>query len=230
MSGAEVLAAPGQNDDRPLVIFGTGALSSLAWYVFTHDSPREVAGFAVDASHRRGMQSLHGLPVVDFEDVAAHFPPDAFAISIPTGWTRMNALRADRFVAARAAGYAFASYVSSRALVWPDLELGANCMIHDGAIVQPFTRIGDNCIVRSGAHVSHHCTIADHCFIAARAVIAGEVTVGEGCVLGANCTLRDGVSLSAGCFVGAGAVLARNTDKPGLYLGSPARWRGDAQV
>ena len=47
MSGAEVLAAPGQNDDRPLVIFGTGALSSLAWYVFTHDSPREVAGFAV---------------------------------------------------------------------------------------------------------------------------------------------------------------------------------------
>lgn len=39
---------------RPLIIFGTGALNSLAWYAYTHDSPWQVAAFAVDAAHRRG--------------------------------------------------------------------------------------------------------------------------------------------------------------------------------
>lgn len=215
---------------RPLIIFGTGALSSLAWYAYTHDSPWQVAAFAVDAAHRRGVDSLHGLPVVDFEEVTEHFPPQRFAMSVPTGWTRMNALRRDRYLEAKAAGYAFASHVSSKAIVCADLRIGENSMVHDGAIVQPFARIGDNCIVRSGVHVSHHCTIDDHCFVAARVALAGQVAVGAGCVLGINCTVRDGVSIASGSFVGAGAVLTQSTTKPGLYVGSPARWHGDATV
>lgn len=217
-------------DDRPLVIFGTGRLSSLAWYVFTHDSARKVAGFTVDASHRGGMDALHDLPVVDFERVAERFPPERYAMCVPLGWTGMNALRMERYLAAKAAGYAFASYVSSRALVWPDLVVGENCMIHDGAIVQPFVEIGDNCMVRSGAHISHHCRIGDHSFVAARTAIAGEVTVGARCVLGINCTLRDGITLADGCFVAAGAVVTQSADKPGFYVGSPARWRGELTV
>lgn len=218
------------DDERPLIIFGTARLSSLAWYAYAHDSRHEVAGFVIDAAHRDGLDRLHDLPVVDFERAAERFPPDRYLMSVPLGWTGMNGLRRARYLAAREAGYRFASYVSSRAIVCADLQLGENCMIHDGAIVQPFVRIGDNCIVRSGAHISHHCSIGSHAFVAARAAIAGEVDIGECCVLGVNCTLRDGIELTDGCFVGAGAVVTRSALRPGLYVGAPARWRGEATV
>jgi sugar O-acyltransferase (sialic acid O-acetyltransferase NeuD family) len=205
-----------------VVIFGLGQQSSLAWYVYSNDSPHRVVGFTVDAAHR-SCERLHGLPVVPFENLGEAFPPDTCALSIPLGWRGMNGLRAGKMAEARSLGYGFVSYVSSRALVWRDLQIGENCMIHDGAIVQPFARIGDNSIIRSGALISHHAVIGDHCFIAAGAVIAGSVVVGERCVIGLNGTIRDGRKVAPRCFVGAGAVVVADTAENGVYIGVPAK-------
>lgn len=207
-----------------IVIFGLGRQSSLAWYVYAHDSPHRVVAFTVDAAYRTET-TLHGLPVVAFEALEAEYPPHGCVLCVPLGWRGMNRLRAERVAQARQRGFAFASYVSSRAQVWPDLQIGANCMIHDGAIVQPFARIGTNVIVRAGAVISHHATIGDHCFIAARAVVAGSATLGERCVLGLNCTICDGVTVAPGCFIGAGAVVSTDTAPGGVYTGRPARRR-----
>lgn len=212
---------------RDVVIFGLGQQSSLAWYVFTHDSPHRVVGFTVDGDHRT-RDSFHDLPVVAFEALAQTFPPSACVLSLPMGWRGMNALRAEKMAQARALGYGFASYVSSRALVWPDLRIGENCMIHDGAIVQPFAHIGDNCVIRAGALVSHHAVVGDHCFIAARAVIAGGAAVGERCVLGLSSTIRDGRKVAPRCFVGAGAVVVADTEENGVYIGVPAKRQAQA--
>lgn len=210
-----------------LVIFGLGQQSSLAWYVFTHDSPYRVVGFTVDAAHCK-QDSLHGLPVVPLDELPKAFPPDTCVLSLPTGWRGMNALRADKMAQARAMGYGFASYVSSRALVWPDLRIGENCMIHDDVIVQPFAYIGDNCVIRAGALISHHAVVGDHCFIAARAVIAGSAAIGERCVIGLNSTIRDGARVAPRCFIGAGAVVVADTEENGVYVGVPAKRQAQA--
>lgn len=209
---------------KKAVIFGIGELSSLAWYVLTHDSAYEVAAFTVDAAYI-DKQSHHGLPVMAFENLEQHFPPKEFALLVPLGWTRCNGLRAAKYAEGKRRGYAFATYVSTRAMVWPDLMIGENSMIYEGAIVQPFARVGNNCILRSGCHVSHHAVVADHVFLAAHAVVAGSATVSERCFLGLNSTVRDGVIVAPGCFIAAGALVTADTEPDGLYVGVPARRR-----
>lgn len=207
-----------------VIIFGASRLASLLWYCLSQDSTHEVVGFTVDALHRQGV-ALHGLPLVDFEAVEQHFPPPDHAMIVALGITDMNGLRRARCTAARNKGYSLASYVSSRAMIWPDLKIGDNCLIFDGVILQPFTTLGEGVIVRSGVHISHHNTISDFCFIGPRACLGGSVTIGERCFIGLNAMVCPGVSIGDRCFVAAGATLNRDADGDHMYIGVPARRR-----
>jgi sugar O-acyltransferase (sialic acid O-acetyltransferase NeuD family) len=204
------------------VLFGAGPFASLAWYCLTHDSDREVAGFTVDRAYLDAPE-VHGLPVRPFEELDAHFPPERFALLLSLGPHGTNRLRQERYDAAKARGYGFASYVSSRAVTWPDLALGEGSMLFEAAVVQPFASIGVNSIVRSRVHVSHHVKIGDHCFIAAGACFGGLAVAEDRCFVGLNATIRDGVRLAEGSFIAAGAVVAADTEPDGLYVGVPAR-------
>ncbi len=48
------------------------------------------------------------------------------------------------------------------------------------------------------------------------------VMIGTGCWLGANVTVLPGVIIGDGCVVGAGAVVTRDCEPNGLYVGAPA--------
>lgn len=216
---------------RKVVLYGREELARLACYCLTHDSPYEVAGFTVAAaeiSMAEAEAGILGLPLVPFETLQDHFPPETHDLLIAIGPHQVNAPRAARFAEGRAKGYGFASYLSSRALTWPDLEIGAGCMIFENTVVEPFTRIGENSILRAGVHVSHDGRIGDHVFLAPRVAMAGKCCVGDHCFLGVNATLRDNVAVAPRCVVGAGAVLAQSTEPDGLYVGVPGRRIGVA--
>ena len=208
---------------QPLIIFGASSFASLVSYVMTHDSDYEVAAFAVDFAHLHA--NLHdGKPVVAFEEVEAQFPPDTYTMLIPLGGNRdRNEVRVSRYLAAKRKGYRFATYVSSRAIVWPDLRVGENSMIFEAAVIQPHASIGNNCILRSQVCVSHHARIGDHCFIAAGAVVGGNADLGPRCFLGLNSTVRDGVTVPSACLIGAGAAVISDLPAAGTYMGVPAR-------
>lgn len=205
-----------------VVIFGTEKLASLAWYVLSHDSPHEVVGFTVDDAYLEN-KTLHGLPVAAFEHVEKYFPPESIGMIAPLGGRNLNSLRAEKHRSGKAKGYRFISYVSSRALTWPDLTIGENCMLYEASIVQPFTRLGDGVILRAGANLSHHVQIGDNCFIASHACIGGAARVGERCFFGINATVRDGITIASRCFIAAGAVVTADTEENGIYVGVPAR-------
>jgi sugar O-acyltransferase (sialic acid O-acetyltransferase NeuD family) len=205
-----------------VVIFGNGAFASLAWYVLTHDSKHEVVGFTVDRGYVRE-DRVHGLPVVAFEEIATRFSPGAVAMIAPLGFSQLNGLRKEKHESGKFLGYRFISYVSSKSVTWPDLTVGENSMIFEGAMVQPFARIGAGVILRAGACIGHHCVIEDYSFIAAGAVIGGRARVGSRCFLGLNATIRDGVTIAPRCIVGAGAVVTQDTEENGIYVGVPAK-------
>lgn len=52
---------------------------------------------------------------------------------------------------------------------------------------------------------------------------ARPVTIEDGCWLATNVTVLPGVTIARGCVIGAGAVVTRDTEPDGLYVGSPAR-------
>lgn len=196
--------------------------ASLAWYCLIHDSDLRVAGFAVDAN-RVASSDFEGLPLVPFESLSQFFPPSDYRFLIPMGYAHVNGIRKTRYDQAKQLGYTLASYVSTRASIWPDLTVGDNVLIYEHAIVQPFARIGNNCVIRSGAHISHHCQVADHVFVAAEVAMASACQIGEQAILGVGAVLRDGLRVAERSFVGAGAVLVGNTEADGVYVGNPAR-------
>ncbi len=205
-----------------MVIFGNLRSAQLAHYCLAHDTQLKVAGFTVDAAFRRS-DHFEGLPLVDFETLEARFPPGDYKLLIPAGYQQINGLRRSRFEQAKARGYGFANYISSRASTWPDLQMGENCLVYEHAVLQPFVSLGDNVIIRSGAHVSHHCRIGRHAFVSAMVAMAGDTTLGEQAFVGVGAVLRDGLRVAPRSFIAAGAVLIEDTDEGAAYAGNPAR-------
>lgn len=205
-----------------VVIFGAGSFASVVWYLLSHDSPHRVVGFTADRAYCREPR-LHGLPLVPFDALEAEFPAAEVSLAMAVGAHGVNRLRSARYLDAKTRGYGFVSYVSSRSLVWPDLQVGEGSMIFDGAKVNPFAIIGANCLLGSGIHVAHHVQIGDHCYFAPHAAVGGGVRIGHRCFLGVNSTVRDGVKVADRCLLAAGAVVTSDTIENGVYVGVPAR-------
>ncbi|MFM5394383.1 acetyltransferase [Aeromonas veronii] len=204
---------------KPLVIFGSGDIAQLAHYYFSTDSNYEVVVFTVDANYIKESEFC-GLPVVAFEDVAKNYPPDSYDFFVALSYSKLNAVRKEKFLAAREMGYKLVSFISSRATVLNEGRIGENCFIFEDNTIQPFVTIGNNVTLWSGNHIGHHSVIHDHTFIASHVVISGGVEIGEQCFVGVNATLRDHIKIGDRCVVGAGALLLADAAPEGVYIGT----------
>lgn len=205
-----------------LIIVGDSAFAEVAYEYFTHDSDYRVVAFSVEREFMT-RQSLFGLPVVALEDLEAHFDPASHHFYAALVYTQMNRLRTRLYEATKARGYRPASYISSRAFVWPNVELGEHCFIFEDNTVQPFVRIGDNVVLWSGNHIGHHSVIKDNCFIASHVVVSGFCTVGESCFIGVNATFGNNLEVGDDCLIGAGALIARDVPADTLVKGNLAQ-------
>lgn len=52
---------------------------------------------------------------------------------------------------------------------------------------------------------------------------ARPIVVGSGCWIGANVTILPGVTIGRGCVIGAGALVTKDCEPNGLYVGVPAK-------
>ena len=203
---------------QPLVIFGIGDIAQLAHFYFSKDSDYDVIAFSVDSAFMKE-EHFCGLPVVAFEQIATVYPPDTHDMFIAVGYSKLNAVRREKYSAAKAMGYRLASFISTRTNVLNGARVGDNCFILEDNMIQPFAKIGNNVILWGGDHIGHHSRIGDHCFIAAHVVIAGRVDVGEQCFVGINAALRDHIVIGNRCVIGGGALLLADAAPDGVYLG-----------
>jgi sugar O-acyltransferase (sialic acid O-acetyltransferase NeuD family) len=204
-----------------VVLFGNGRFAETNHFYLTQDSPHEVVAFTVDKSHLQ-RDELLGRPVVPFEEIARLYPPEEHLMAVPLGLKRVNQLRAEKFEQARAKGYRLVSYVSSKAVTWPDATIGESCFVYESVVLKPFARLGRDVIVEAGSVVGHHTEVQDHCFLGPHSVLLGECVVEPYCIIGANAVVREGVKVATGCIVGAGAVITRHTRPGGVYLAPAA--------
>ena len=194
---------------KPLVIFGAGDLAEVAHFYFRHDTPRDVVAFTIDEAYLKEELFL-GMPLVPFERLEERFPPHEFDLFVAVSYAKVNAFRAKKVSEAKQRGYELATYISSKATVWPGLEVGSNCFVLEDNTIQPFVRIGANVTLWSGNHIGHHATIRDDCFITSHVVVSGGVTVGEGTFIGVNATVRDHVTIGRQCVIGAGSLILQD--------------------
>jgi sugar O-acyltransferase (sialic acid O-acetyltransferase NeuD family) len=205
-----------------LVIFGAGDIAKLAHYYFTHDSEHELAAFTVDKQYRQADTFLE-LPLLDFETVTDHYPPDRYKMFIALSYAKMNKLRAEKFYKAKELGYDLVSYISTKCSFLTNQPVGENCFILEDNTIQPFVKIGHNVTLWSGNHIGHDSVIEDHCFISSHVVISGHVHIQSYCFLGVNATLRNGITIASQTLVGAGAIILQDTIARGVYMPQRAK-------
>lgn len=198
--------------EKDVIIFGIGEFAELVYYYLQHDSEYNVVAFTINHAYRQEDTFL-GLPIIDFEDLGNSHPPETVRMFVAVGYNNLNKNRAKKCQEVKAKGYSLISYISSHAVVWPDLIIGDNCFVMESVIIQPFSKIGTGVIAWSGARITHNTVIGDYCFLAADATIGGDVIMGAYCFIGMNATLRDKIVVGESCLVGAGALLL--TDAPG---------------
>lgn len=206
---------------KKVIIFGNQELSELLYYYLKHDSEYEVVGFTVDGAYLKE-ETFSGLPIVPFESVETIYPPTTHLMSMLLGYRNVNKFRATKYAEAKEKGYRFARYVSSHAVVWPNVVIGENSFVLERAILQPFSSVGNNVVVSPTSFIGHHSVVKDHCFISSGITMLGHVTVEPYNVLGAGVTIMDGSTIAQGCIVGGGSVISKDTVEFGVYTGSAA--------
>lgn len=204
---------------KPLIIFGTGDIAQLAHYYFTLDSEYQVVAFTVDSQYLKE-ENFCDVQVLAYEEIVTRYPPGTCEVFVALSYAKLNQVRKDKYLSSKALGYKIASYISSRATVLNDGDVGENCLILEDNTIQPFAKIGNNVTLWSGNHIGHHSIIHDHCFIASHVVISGGVEIQESCFIGVNATLRDHVKVGEKCVVGAGALILADAEPNGVYLGA----------
>lgn len=215
------------SDASKLVIIGDGEFAEIAYEYFTHDSDHEVVAFSVERDFLQ-RDSLFDLPVVPFEELQDHYEPDRCGAFVAVTYTQLNRVRARLYRQVKEMGYTPVSYVSSKAFVWRNVEIGENCFVFENNVIQYHVSIGDNVVLWSGNHVGHRTRIEDNCFVSSHVVISGYCEIGTNSFLGVNCCIGDFRKVGADCIVGAGAVVVKNLEPGQVYVGNPARPTGDS--
>jgi len=205
-----------------IIIFGIKDTAELAHFYLTHDSVHEVVAFCVNEEYIES-ECFKGLPVIALEVVEDIYSVDEYKFFAPMTAVNMNRNREDIYNLLKEKGYSLISYISSRATIFPEAEIGDNCFILENNTIQPFTRIGNNVVMWSGNHIGHHGTIKDHVFFTSHVVLSGHCIIEPYCFFGVNSTIKDGTKLASGTLVGMAASITKDTQEWGVYVGNPAK-------
>lgn len=104
-----------------------------------------------------------------------------------------------------------------------DVDIGEDTFINCGCTFEGPIKIGKHCSI--GYEVlmvasEHKIGGSDN---RARDTISKPITIGNGVWVAARVTILPGVTIGDGCIIGAGAVVNKNCEANGLYVGVPAR-------
>ncbi len=205
-----------------LVIVGAGEFGQIAYEYFTYDSTYEVVAFSVEKAFIN-QQELFGLPVIPFEEMERLYDPLKYKVFVAVTYTQLNRVRTRLYREAKQKGFSAVSYVSSKAFIWRNVEIGENCFIFENNVIQYHAQIGNNVIIWSGNHIGHRTRISDNCYIASHAVVSGYCEIGENCFLGVNTSVNEEVKIARDCITGSGAVIIKDTEEGKVYVGNPAK-------
>ena len=109
------------------------------------------------------------------------------------------------------------------AVIGTDVEIGIGTVIMGGVVINSSSRIGKGCILNTSSSLDHDNVIEDNVHISPGVRTAGSVGIGKGTWLGIGSVVSNNVNICSGCKVGAGAVVVKDIDEPGTYVGVPAR-------
>jgi sugar O-acyltransferase (sialic acid O-acetyltransferase NeuD family) len=119
--------------------------------------------------------------------------------------------------------FAWPTIVHPFTWVAPTAKLGPGTVVLAGAVIQPDVQVGAHCIVNTSASVDHDCFVSDYIHLCPGVRLTGGVSVGEGVTIGSGAVVLPYKCLGAWSVVGAGSVVNRDFEANSTVVGVPAR-------
>lgn len=116
-----------------------------------------------------------------------------------------------------------ATLIHPEAVIGDDVEIGAGSIVMAGAVINSGSRIGKGVIVNTSSSIDHDCMIGDFVHVAVGAHLAGSVSVGDNSWIGAGAIINNNLNICSSCMIGAGAVVVKDIEEKGTYVGVPAK-------
>ena len=201
---------------KKLIIIGSGETGLIAYEYFQFDSEYEVVAFSVNEAYIQE-NKINNLPVVPFETLENTHSPEDYQVYVAISSGKLNRNRTKAYNNVKSKGYQCATYISSKAFVWRNVEIGENCFIFEDNTLQPFVKLEDNITLWSGNHIGHNTLIKSNCFISSHCVVSGFCEIGENSFLGVNCTIEDNTKIAKDNFIGAGALIQKSTNEKEFF-------------
>mgnify|MGYP001226903223 CR=1 FL=1 len=165
------------------------------------------------------VKALMGLEVVgNSEDIPKYISDYQFFVAVGN-----NATRQRIYENIKKHGGHIPVLIHPEATIGKDVHLGSGTVVMAGAIINSGTTIGKGCIINTGATVDHDNELGDFVHISPGVNLAGTVKVGHYTWFGVGSVASNNLSITKNCMIGAGAVVVKDINEPGTYLGVPAR-------
>ena len=202
---------------KPIIIFGTGKISEVIYYLFMNHSNREVIAFSIDDEYFEDKEKYEK-PVIKFSNLKEFYPPSVVDIFVAVGYQQLNKVREKIYKKLEKIGYQLVSFIHPDSGIPKDCIVGKNCMIMNNVCIHPKVSIGNNVFIWSGAVIGHHSKISDNCWITSAANISGNVNVGKNCFFAINSTISHSVTIGSQCFIGANTFISRCTNDCEVFI------------
>lgn len=121
-------------------------------------------------------------------------------------------------------GFNVVNLIHPSAIISPSacIEQGG-VLIMPNVVVNAKAVVGKGAILNTSCVVEHECKIGEFTHISVGAKLTGNVKIGKRSFLGVNSCILPNLSLADDSILAAGALLSKNADKSGIYIGLPAR-------
>jgi sugar O-acyltransferase (sialic acid O-acetyltransferase NeuD family) len=203
--------------NNKLIIFGTSKYADLIEHYFTTYTDYRVHGYTVNEAYLKEA-SYNGKPVVAFEEVERHFPPEEYGAFIAVGLTDINRVRKNLFLEFEAKGYDFPTFIHPRAMVDPTAKVGRHCIVMEGVVIQAFCEVGDNIIFFPSCALTHHSVMESHSFMSTGVFVGGLSHIGEESFLGLGTIVNSSLTVGRSSFVSAGSVISEDVPDNTMFL------------
>lgn len=202
-----------------IAIIGAGALGQQIAHLAQLNN-REITGFFDDFSEKDS--KINGKDILgkinEIDSCSKYF--DALIIGI--GYKHFSFR--EKLFNHLSTTHKFATIIDRTAIIDESASIEEGSVVMPGAVIGQNVRIRKNVFINISATIAHDSRIASHSFIAPSVAVAGNVDIGERCFIGLNSTIIDGVHICSDCKVGGGTVVINDVERPGLYVGNPARF------
>jgi len=170
----------------------------------------------LDDNPGRWGEGFHGAPILGGVGELAGWPGVRAVITVGN-----NARRRD--IAEAHPGVDWLTVVHPAAIVHESATLGPGAMVMWRAVVEPDVVVGAHAIINTGAAVCHDARVGDYAHVSVTSTLAGEAVIGRGVFLGMNACVIGTARVGDWATVGAGASVVRDIPAGATAVGCPAR-------